>query len=115
MQRVLSTANMHRAWVTATCSDYEGRPSIDYQLLVQADVSSQEQMGVHNLSNGECFDTYTMAPPGGCGEMSLNGAAAFIRQPGDSIIITTHVLLGEEEMANHQPRVVLVDESNKPR
>lgn len=83
--------------------------------MAQADISPHEQVGVYNLSNGERFDTYAIAAPEGSGEISLNGAAARKGQPGDLIIITTYAILDEEELANHQPRIILVDKTNRPR
>lgn len=115
MQRIFLKAKIHRARVTATCLDYEGSLSIDQNLMVQADIASHEQVGVYNLSNGERFDTYAIAAPEGSGEISLNGAAARKGQPGDLIIIATYALLDEKELAHHQPRILLVDESNRPR
>ena len=115
MQRIFLKAKIHRARVTDARLDYEGSLSIDLGLMLKADISSNEQVGVYNLSNGERFETYAIAAPEGSGEISLNGAAARKGQPGDLIIITTYALLGEEELAHHQPRVILVDESNKPK
>ena len=115
MQRIFLKAKIHRVKVTAACLDYEGSLSIDQSLMVQADIAEHEQVGVYNLSNGERFDTYAIAGPEGSGEISLNGAAARKGQPGDLIIITTYALLDEEELANHQPKVILVNENNQPR
>ena len=115
MQRIFLKAKMHRARVTATCLDYEGSLSIDRSLMFQADIASHEQVGVYNLSNGERFDTYAIAASEGSGEISLNGAAARKGQPRDFIIIATYALLDDKELAHHQPRILLVDESNRPR
>jgi aspartate 1-decarboxylase len=115
MQRIFLKAKIHRARVTAACLDYEGSLSIDQNLMVQADIAEHEQVGVYNLSNGERFDTYAITGPEGAGEICLNGAAARKGQPGDLIIITTYALLDEEELADHQPKVILLDENNRPR
>ncbi len=115
MQRIFLKSKIHRARVTAACLDYEGSLSIDQGLMALADIAPHEQVGVYNLSNGERFDTYAIAAPEGSGEISLNGAAARKGQPGDLVIITTYALLDEEELAHHQPRVILLDKSNRPR
>ncbi len=115
MQRIFLKAKIHRARVTGTYLDYEGSLSIDRILMVQAGIAPHEQVGVYNLSNGERFDTYAIAAPEGSGEISLNGAAARKGQPGDLIIIATYALLDEKELAYHQPRIILVDEGNRPR
>jgi aspartate 1-decarboxylase len=115
MHRIFLKAKIHRARITAACLDYEGSLSIDESLMVQADIAEYEQVGVYNLSNGERFDTYAIAGPKGSGDICLNGAAARKGQPGDLIIVTTYVLLDEEELANHQPKVILLDENNRSR
>jgi len=115
MQRIFLKAKIHRARVTATRLDYEGSLSIDRLLLDEAGIAPHEQVGVYNLANGERFDTYAIAAPEGSGEVSLNGAAARKGQPGDLIIIATYALLDEEELATHQPKVLLLDEGNRPR
>ncbi|MBR3424472.1 MAG: aspartate 1-decarboxylase, partial [Neisseriaceae bacterium] len=49
----------------------------------------------------------------GSGEICLNGAAARLVQPGDTVIIMSFVLLDKNEIAKHKPKVVLVDKHNK--
>lgn len=115
MQRIFLKAKIHRARVTAACLDYEGSLSIDQGLMELADIAPNEQVRVYNLTNGERFDTYAIAAAAGSGEICLNGAAARKGQPGDLIIITTYTFLDAEEITNHQPRVVLVDEVNRPQ
>jgi aspartate 1-decarboxylase len=83
--------------------------------MAQVDIAPYEQVGVYNLSNGARFNTYAIAAPEGSGEISLNGAAARKGQPGDLIIITTYALLDQEELAHHRPKVLMVDEDNRPR
>ncbi|UCG14677.1 MAG: aspartate 1-decarboxylase [Deltaproteobacteria bacterium] len=115
MQRIFLKAKIHRARVTAACLDYDGSLSIDRGLMARADIAPFEQVGVYNLSNGERFETYAIAAPEGSGEICLNGAAARLGQPGDLIIIATYALLDGEESAHHEPRVIVVDETNQPR
>jgi aspartate 1-decarboxylase len=115
MQRIVLKAKVHRARVTASCLEYEGSLSIDRVLMAEADIAPYEQLKVYNISNGERFDTYAIAAPEGSGEICLNGAAARKGQPGDLLIIVTYALVNEEELARHQPSVVLVDETNQPR
>jgi len=114
MQRIFLRAKIHRVRVTETRLNYEGSLSIDSELMAQVDIAPNEQVGVYNLANGERFDTYAIAAPEGSGEVSLNGAAARKGQAGDLIIITTYVLLDEEELTHHQPKVLMVDKNNRP-
>ena len=115
MHRIFLKAKIHRARITAACLDYEGSLSIDQSLMDQADIADYEQVGVYNLSNGERFDTYAIPGSEESGEICLNGAAARKGQPGDLIIVTTYALLNEKELANHQPKVILLDENNRSR
>jgi aspartate 1-decarboxylase len=43
----------------------------------------------------------------------LNGAAARLVQPGDSVIIIAYTWLDQEEAKTFEPKVVFVDENNK--
>ncbi|MFP3870947.1 MAG: aspartate 1-decarboxylase [Syntrophobacteria bacterium] len=115
MQRIFLKSKIHRARITATCLDYEGSLSMDRALMAQADIAPYEQVKVYNLFNGERFDTYALVAPEGSGEVCLNGAAARKGEPGDLVIITTYALLEGAELAQHQPRIIWVDESNQPR
>jgi len=105
-------AKIHRARVTEADLDYIGSISIDAALLERAGIHPNEQVAVYNLSNGERFETYAI--PGEPGQVRLNGAAARLAQVGDRVIIVTYVDVDADELADHEPRVVVVDENNQP-
>ena len=44
----------------------------------------------------------------------MNGAAALLVGRGDRVIIMSFADYNEEEARRHRPRVVFVDEDNKP-
>lgn len=44
----------------------------------------------------------------------LNGAAARLVQPGDTVIIISYASMSNEEAKTYKPTVVFVDEHNKP-
>ena len=44
----------------------------------------------------------------------LNGPAARLAQVGDMVIILTYAWMEPEELERHTPKVVLVDERNRP-
>ena len=115
MQRTMLKAKIHRATITEADLHYDGSLSIDQDLMDAAGIIPFERVKVYNINNGERFDTYAIAGPEGSGEICLNGAAARKGQPGDLIIITTYALLDEEELADHQPKVILLDEHNRSR
>jgi aspartate 1-decarboxylase len=70
---------------------------------------------IYNITNGERFTTYIIEAPRGSGIISLNGAAARKAMVGDLLIICTYGQYSEEELATHQPVVVLADGNNQPR
>ena len=115
MQRVLLKSKIHRVRITDSNLDYEGSLTIDEDLMKAADIMQFEQIKVYNVFNGARFDTYAIAGPAGGGDICLNGAAARMGAKGDLIIIVTYGTYDEAELSNHQPKVVLVDSSNKRR
>lgn len=112
MRHRMMNAKIHRARVTEADLDYVGSISIDGALLERAGIHAHEQVAVYNLNNGERFETYAIQ--GTPGQICLNGAAARLAHPGDRVIIVTFVDVEAEELADHQPTVVVVDDDNRP-
>jgi aspartate 1-decarboxylase len=112
MRHRMMNAKIHRARVTEADLDYVGSISIDGALLERAGIHAHEQVAVYNLNNGERFETYAIA--GAPGQICLNGAAARLAHPGDRVIIVTFVDIEADELAEHQPTVVVVDDDNRP-
>jgi aspartate 1-decarboxylase len=77
-----------------------------------ADIREFEQVAVLDIDNGARFETYAME--GGPGDVILNGAAARLVQPGDRVIVITYGVYDEAELAEYAPRIVHVDEANRP-
>ena len=113
MLKTLMNGKIHRATVTDANLNYVGSITVDTDLLNAAGIDIHEKVQIVNNNNGERFETYTIAGKAGSGEICLNGAAARLVQPGDTVIIMSFVLLDKNEIANHKPKVVLVDEHNK--
>ncbi|WP_291321850.1 aspartate 1-decarboxylase [Desulfonatronospira sp.] len=109
--RTFLQAKIHRATLTGTCLDYEGSISICPELLTTSGIHPFEQVDVYNLDNGERLTTYTLS--GEPGEIRLNGAAAHKGNPGQKVIIAAYCLLDEKELQEHNPVVLLVDETNR--
>ena len=103
-------SKIHRATVTAADLNYIGSVSIDPVLLAAADILEHEQVTVLDVNNGARFETYAIV--GGPGEICLNGAAARLVHVGDIVIILTYADLEADELADHRPRVVHVDDKN---
>ncbi|MCK6617634.1 MAG: aspartate 1-decarboxylase [Cyclobacteriaceae bacterium] len=112
MMRTMLKSKIHRAVVTGSDLNYEGSIAIDTELCKAADLLEFEKVEIYNINNGARFSTYVI--PGRRGEVSLNGAAARMVQPGDLIIIASYVNLLDEEAKKIKPKIVMVDESNAP-
>jgi len=113
VQRVLMKSKIHRATVTRADLHYEGSCGIDPQLMRLADIVPGEQLHIVNVTNGSRAVTYAIE--GEPGEVALNGAMAHIGEPGDLVILITYAQVDEAERAAFQPRVVMVDQHNRPR
>jgi aspartate 1-decarboxylase len=79
-----------------------------------ADLRPYEMVHVLNAANGERLITYVIEGERGTGELCLNGPAARLGHPGDRIVIISYAEFEEAEIERHSPRVVLVDEDNRP-
>ena len=115
MFRTLLGGKIHRATVTQADLNYVGSITVDLDLLDAAGICVNEKVQIVNNNNGERLETYTIAGERGSGVVCLNGAAARLVQKGEIVIIMSYVLLSEPEIANHEPKVVLVDEHNRIR
>jgi aspartate 1-decarboxylase len=114
MQLTLLKGKIHRATVTQCDLHYEGSISVDSALLERAGILAHEQVDVLNITTGNRFTTYTLAAPAGSGLIGINGAAARLAQKGDLVIIVAYARMDEAEAKSFTPRVVLVDEANRP-
>ena len=112
MRRRMMKSKIHRATVTGANLDYVGSITLDRDLMALADIREFEQVAVLDIDNGARFETYAME--GGPGDCILNGAAARLVQPGDRVIVITYGVYDEAELAEYAPRIVHVDEANRP-
>jgi aspartate 1-decarboxylase len=109
VQRVMLKAKIHRASVSDCDLHYVGSITIDPDLLEAADILAHEQVHVLDVDNGARFETYTLAGERGSGQMRVNGAAARLVQPGDTIIVVSYAHYDERELESYRPRVVHVE------
>jgi pantoate--beta-alanine ligase len=112
MQRTMMKSKIHRATVTGANLEYVGSITLDRRLMDLADIKEFEQVAVLDIDNGARFETYAME--GGPGDVILNGAAARLVQPGDRVIVITYAVYDEAGLASYGPRIVHVDEANRP-
>ena len=115
MTVTLLRAKLHRIRVTEACLDYTGSLTVDLDLMEAAGIFPHEKILCANVENGERFETYAIPGPRGSGVCCLNGAAAHKGKVGDRLIVMAFGQFSPEEAASHQPRVVFLDEKNRPR
>jgi aspartate 1-decarboxylase len=99
--------------VTECDINYNGSISIDEDLLDLCGIKEFERVDVFNINNGARFSTYVILGKRGSGEIGINGAAARLAQPGDKVIIVNFGMFGDNEIANHKPNIVVLDDQNK--
>lgn len=114
MRRTLLKSKLHGATLTGTDLHYEGSIALDRELMEAVDVVPSERVQVLNVATGDRFETYVIEAPAGSGEVRLNGPAARLGQPGDRLIVASYAQYEEEELEDHRPVVVRVDEENRP-
>src|ERR1043165_10202023 len=102
-------SKIHRATVTDCDLSYVGSITVDPDLLEASDILEFEQVAVVDVDNGARFETYTIAGERGSGEIKVNGAAARLVHPGDTIIVISYAQYSRTELEHYVPRVVHVD------
>jgi aspartate 1-decarboxylase len=105
-------AKLHMGSVTQAELWYDGSCAIDANLLAMAGMREFEQIDIYNVSNGERFSTYIISAEAGSGIISMNGAAARRCQVGDRIIIATYGQFNQQELAEHKPKLVYLNQDN---
>lgn len=108
----LMKSKIHRAKVTQADLNYVGSITIDENLMDKAGIVSNEKVQVVNNNNGKRFETYVIPGGRGSGTICINGAAARLAQPDDKIIIISYGMFHKEEVREHKPKIVFLDESN---
>ncbi|MCP3763172.1 aspartate 1-decarboxylase [Domibacillus sp. A3M-37] len=113
MFRTMMNGKIHRATVTEANLNYVGSITIDEDLLDAAGMMPNEKVQIVNNNNGARLETYIIPGERGSGVICLNGAAARLVQPGDTVIVISYVLVAEENVKNHKPKVLIMDEQNR--
>ena len=113
MRRTMCKSKIHRATVRDANLDYEGSITLDPVLMEAADLLPYEQVQVVDIDNGARFETYTIVGERGSGDVTLNGAAARLVQPGDRVIVISYAVYDESELEAFEPKLVFVDGDNR--
>jgi aspartate 1-decarboxylase len=115
MLRTMLQAKLHNARLTLADLHYEGSCGIDQDLLELSGIRESQYLETYNITNGERFSTYALKAPRGSGEISLNGAAARRAAVGDGLIICAYAIYDEAELASYAPKIVILDDKNRPK
>ncbi|MED4786776.1 aspartate 1-decarboxylase [Bacillus atrophaeus] len=113
MYRTMMSGKLHRATVTEANLNYVGSITIDEDLIDAVGMLANEKVQIVNNNNGARLETYIIAGERGSGVICLNGAAARLVQPGDTVIIISYKMMSEQDAASHQPKVAVLNEKNE--
>ena len=114
MQLTMLKGKIHRATVKQAELDYVGSITVDEDLMDAANIREYEQVQIVDVNNGQRFETYVIAGERASGMICLNGAAARCVATGDKVIIMCYAQMTPEEADANPPRVVFVDDDNRP-
>lgn len=112
MLRETLFGKIHGAAVTQCDPDYVGSITIDTDLLDATGIRINEKVLVCDVDSGSRFETYVFKGERGSGIIGINGAAARLTSPGNTVLIMSFCLLTPEEMSTHRPKVAIVGEGN---
>ena len=106
-------SKIHRATVTQAQLNYVGSITIDERLMEAAGIYEYEKVQIADVDNGARFETYVIAGEARSGIICLNGAAARMVSTGDKVIIMSYAQMAPEEVKEHPPKVVFVNDKNE--
>ncbi len=113
MYRTMMSGKLRRATVTEANLNYVGSITIDEDLIDAVGMLANEKVQIVNNNNGARLETYIIPGERGSGVICLNGAAARLVQPGDTVIIISYKMMSEQDAASHQPKVAVLNEKNE--
>ena len=99
-------SKIHRVQVTEANLDYVGSITIDEDLMDASGIVAGERVQVVDNTNGARLETYTIPGHRGSGEICMNGAAAHLMHPGDTVIIMAYALMTPEEAKDFKPQII---------
>ncbi|WP_026581091.1 aspartate 1-decarboxylase [Bacillus sp. J33] len=113
MFRTMMNGKIHRATVTEANLNYVGSITIDTDIIEAVGMAPNEKVQIVNNNNGARFETYIIPGARGSGVICVNGAAARLVQEGDIVIIISYALVPDEKVPYHEPKVAIMDSSNR--
>lgn len=106
-------SKIHRATITEANLNYIGSITIDEDLMDLVELLPNEKVQVVDNNNGARLETYVIPGPRGSGVICLNGAAARLVHPGDTVIIISYALMTGDQAKAHKPKIAIMGENNK--
>ena len=106
-------SKIHNAAITQTELLYSGSITIDALILEKSNIIENERVQVVNLNNAARFETYVIQGKKGTGMICLNGPAAKLGSSGDRIHILTYTTMGEDELKNFKPKIIVLNDKNE--
>ncbi len=106
MLRRFLNAKIRDLRLTGRHLEYDGSITLDEAYLEKAGILPGEEVQVLNQSNGARFTTYVIKGERSSEIVELNGPAAHLGTVGDIVMVLSYVLLSEDEVAAHKPRIV---------
>ena len=101
-----------KARITDSDLNYVGSITIDADILDAANIKEYQKVEILDINNGERFQTYAIKGERKSKIFCVNGAAARKVQKGDKVIIVTYGYFSEEELKNHKPVIIQIDDNN---
>ncbi len=99
-------SKIHRVTVTEANLDYIGSITIDENLMEAAGIFPGEQVAVVDNTNGARIETYVIKGKRNSGCICVNGAAAHLIKPGDTVIIMAYALMTPDEAKEFKPQII---------
>jgi aspartate 1-decarboxylase len=113
MTREMLRAKVHRITVTECDVEYEGSLTLDRDLMDACGMRAFEKIDVYDVDNANRFSTYLIEGTRGSGACCVNGAAARLVGVGHKVIVAAYASMDDDEIATHNPKIVLVDDRNR--
>ena len=113
MNRQMLRSKIHRIAVTECDVEYEGSLTLDPVIMREAAMVPFERIDVYDVDNASRFSTYLIEGEPGSGDCCVNGAAARLVEMGDKLILASYCTVEGDDVAGHEPFVVLIGEQNK--
>ncbi len=99
-------SKIHRVQVTEANLNYIGSITIDEDLMDAVGILAGERVQVVDNNNGARLETYVIPGERNSGCICMNGAAAHLIHPGDTVIIMAYALMTPEEAKTYKPQIV---------